>query len=94
MSSRIRYKSSASDTNNTLMSQRTFEVNGVLYRVYLYTLDNTFEIKNDTTNQSVQVGTGTSLHSVKMKVKKALSDLGVVFSGEKRGTKPEEALSA
>ncbi len=92
MSSRVRYSPASSDTNNVLMSQRTFDVGGVLHRVYLYTLDNTFEIKNDTTNQTVTKGTGSSLHSLKMKAKASLKELGVVFSGEQRAVKVEPTL--
>lgn len=84
MNSRIRYQPSATDTNAQLSSQRTFDVNGVQYRVHINTLDNTYEIHNDVTNQIVATGTGTSLHSVKMKAKVALKGLGVTFEPEKR----------
>lgn len=83
MSLRIRYVSKNTDTDNELVSRQAFQGTDSSYKVHLFTMDNSFEV-HDASDKPVTGGKGKSLHSVKVKAKKALKDLGVNFGSETR----------
>lgn len=84
MSQRIRYINLRSDSNNILVSQRVFSYNGIDYRVYLHPMDGLFEVKNEATGELLISGTGSSESSIKIKAKKALASIGILFENETR----------
>jgi len=68
--------------NGFLTSTKTFVANGNEFRVHIYPMDGEFLIKNGTT--IVVQGVGKSEANLKLKAKKALVSLGVVFDVDTR----------
>lgn len=89
MSKRIRYFNERTDTNSLLVSAKTFNVGSVEYKVFLNTIDMTFDVKNAVTGEVASHGTGKSESNLKLKAKKALVVLGYVFEGETRNSSDE-----
>jgi len=79
MSNRIRYSKTA---NSTLVSVRSFLANGNNYKVELHPDRMMFYVTVG--GEVVEQGTGVSLANLKIKAKKALTDLGVSFDKETR----------
>lgn len=81
METRIRYKRKE---NNTLLSNKTFQVQGHTVCIWIDLNANSYKVSDTTTGQVMAQGTDKNPAYVKKAAKTALQSLGYVFTDEKR----------